>query len=84
VAPKRKNMMQKGKGRFINRPTRTGGRNYDKFFIYIPTEVARDGTFPFKEGEEVALRIENKRVIIEKTERNGHKFSSSFHIIGIL
>ncbi len=70
MAPKRKNMMQKGKGRFINRPTRTGGRNYDKFFIYIPTEVARDGTFPFKEGEEVALRIENKRVIIEKTERN--------------
>ena len=61
--------MQKGKGRFINRPTRTGGRTYDKFFIYVPTEVARDGTFPFKEGEEVAIRIENKRVIIEKTTK---------------
>jgi hypothetical protein len=58
--------MQKGKGRFINRPTRTGGRAYDKFFIYVPTEVARDGTFPFKVGEEVILSIKNKRVIIKK------------------
>jgi hypothetical protein len=58
--------MQKGKGRFINRPTRTGGRDYDKIFIYIPTEVARDGTFPFKEGEAVILRINNKKLIIEK------------------
>ena len=62
--------MLKGKGKFTNRPTKTKGHTYDKFFIYVPTEVARDGTFPFKEGEEVALRIENKRVIIEKTERN--------------
>lgn len=61
--------MRKGKGRFINRPTRTGGRTYDKFFIYIPTEVARDGTFPFQEGEEVIIRIDNKRLIVEKTEK---------------
>lgn len=60
--------MREGKGRFINRPTRTGGRTYDKFFVYIPTEVARDGTFPFEEGEEVVLRIGNKMLIIEKLQ----------------
>lgn len=60
--------MREGKGRFINRPTRTGGRTYDKFFVYIPTEVARDGTFPFEKGEEVVLRIGNKRLIIEKLQ----------------
>lgn len=58
--------MKTGKGRFINKPTRTKGRTYDKFFIYVPTEMARDGTFPFKDGEEVALYIENERVIVEK------------------
>lgn len=61
--------MRTGRGRFINRPTKTGGRGYDKFFIYIPTEVARDGTFPFKEGEEVAINIENKKVAITKIEK---------------
>jgi len=60
--------MLEGKGRFINRPTETGGKKYDKFFIYIPTEVARDSSFPFKPGEVVKVRIDpsSERLIIEK------------------
>jgi hypothetical protein len=60
--------MIEGEGRFTNRPTRTGGRVYDKFFIYVPTEVARDGTFPFKPGEKVKVRIDvtERRLVIEK------------------
>jgi hypothetical protein len=69
VTPNEDTKMQKGKGRFINRPTRTGGRTYDKFFVYIPTEVARDGTFPFKEGEEVIIRIDGRRLVIEKLKK---------------
>jgi len=69
VTPNEDTKMREGKGRFINRPTRTGGRIYDKFFIYIPTEVARDGTFPFKEGDEVTIRIDDERLIIEKLKK---------------
>jgi hypothetical protein len=60
--------MLRGEGRFINRPTRTGGKLYDKFFIYVPSEVARDGLFPFKEKEKVEIKIDekNNRLIIEK------------------
>ncbi len=60
--------MLEAEGKFINRPTQTGKKLYDKFFVYIPTDVARDGTFPFKVNERVKVRIdaENKRVIIEK------------------
>jgi hypothetical protein len=60
--------MLQGKGRFINRPTITGKRTYDKFFVYIPTEIARDGLFPFKMGDEVKIRVDRrlKRVILEK------------------
>ncbi|MCP8313127.1 MAG: hypothetical protein H3Z53_01980 [archaeon] len=60
--------MLEGKGKFLNRPTQTGGKLYDKFFIYVPTEVARDGLFPFKIGEIVKVRIDtkNNRLIIEK------------------
>lgn len=62
--------MLEGKGAFINRPTRTGGKLYDKFFIYIPTEVARDGLFPFRVKETVKVRVDkgNSRLIIEKSE----------------
>lgn len=38
----------------------TGGKKYDKFFMYIPTKLATDSSFPFKDGEEVAIRIEQQ------------------------
>jgi len=60
--------MIESEGRFINRPTKTGGKLYDKFFIYIPTDLARDSSFPFKVRELVKIRIdeENNRLFIEK------------------
>jgi hypothetical protein len=62
--------MIEGEGKLINRPTQTGGKTYDKFFIYVPIEVARDTAFPFKAKEPIKVKIdiENKRLIIEKLE----------------
>ncbi len=62
--------MIESEGKFINRPTETGRKKYDKFFVYIPTQVAKDGLFPFKENDKVKVRIdsENKRLIMEKAE----------------
>jgi len=62
--------MLEGKGRFLNRPTTTGGKKYDKFFIYVPIGVTKDSHFPFKEGEEALIRIElnENRLIISKIE----------------
>ncbi len=41
---------------------------YDKYFVYVPSEVARDSNFPFKSGDEVIVRIdpENKCLVIKK------------------
>ena len=36
-------------------------QSYDKFFIYVPTEVARDPAFPFKSGDAVRLEVDPKR-----------------------
>jgi hypothetical protein len=57
-----------GKGKFVNRRTKTAKGDYDKFFIYVPVEVARDGTFPFKPDEILKIRIEKgkERLLIEK------------------
>jgi hypothetical protein len=60
--------MRKGKGTFINRRTKTGKKTYDRFFFYVPTEVARDCTFPFTEGDKVEIEIKGKNIIITKSE----------------
>jgi hypothetical protein len=62
--------MIEGIGKMINRPTQTGGKTYDKFFIYVPIEVARDTAFPFKTNEKLKIKIdvENRRLIIDKPE----------------
>jgi hypothetical protein len=59
-----------GKGKFLNRKTKTANKDYDKFFIYVPAEVARDGTFPFKPQDEVTIRIDSvkKRLVVERTK----------------
>ena len=69
VIPEKDTTMLEGKGRFTNRPTETGGKLYDKFYIYVPTEVARDGLFPFIHGEEIVIRIdpENQSLIISRS-----------------
>jgi len=61
--------MLEGKGRFTNRPTETSGKLYDKFYIYVPTEVARDSLFPFTPGEEITIRIDpdNQSLIVSKS-----------------
>jgi len=60
--------MIEGEGKFINRPTQTGGKTYDKFFVYVPIEVARDSAFPFKTNARLRIKIDvdNKKLIIEK------------------
>ena len=61
--------MRKGKGRFFNRPSVSKGKKYDKFFVYIPTEVARDTNCPLKHGDRVEVEIKGKALIITKTEQ---------------
>jgi hypothetical protein len=61
--------MLDGYGKFFNRKTKTTDeKKYDRFFIYLPVEVARDSRFPFEEDEKLLIKIDvkNKRLIIEK------------------
>ncbi|MEM2972132.1 MAG: hypothetical protein QW270_06915 [Candidatus Bathyarchaeia archaeon] len=63
------NMVREGRARLVNRPSTTGGKTYDRFYIYIATQVAKDGTFPFKMGDELRVRIEGDKLIIEKAKK---------------
>ena len=64
----REHKMRKGKGRFYNRPSVSKGKKYDKFFIYVPVEVARDSTFPFRNRDIVWVEIKEGRLVVSKAE----------------
>jgi len=60
--------MLESESKIVNRPTTTAGKQYDKLYVYIPTEVAKDSAFPFKANDKVRIRIDtaNNRLVIEK------------------
>jgi ABC-type Mn2+/Zn2+ transport system ATPase subunit len=67
-------MAGEGKGKIVNK-----GGKYKKIFIYIPKEVAADTSFPFKIGERVKIKINGKKLVIEKLEeRRTNANSDSF------
>jgi hypothetical protein len=61
--------MLEGKTKIINRSRMSKGKQYDALFIYIPSDVTKDSTFPFKSDEEVKVRIDKDRLIIEKSKQ---------------
>jgi len=63
-------IMLESESKLVNRPTHTGGKLYDKFYIYIPREVSKDSAFPFKPDQKLRVRIdvENRRLVIENAE----------------
>lgn len=63
------NLVLEAEGRFTNRPTKTGKKLYDKYSIYVPTELARDSQFPFEPGDEVTIKVEGDSVRIRKVAR---------------
>lgn len=57
-------MTAEGKGEIVERD-----KKYKKIFVYIPKEVSSDTSFPFKVGEDVTVRIEGKKLVIEKRQQ---------------
>ena len=51
-------MSAEGKGHILE-PTK------NRLLIYIPASVSNDSAFPFKKKDDVLIRIENNKLIIE-------------------
>jgi hypothetical protein len=50
-----------GIGTVIGRKSVSKGREYRRIWIYIPTKVAEDTSFPFKVGEPCLVEIDTAR-----------------------
>jgi hypothetical protein len=42
-----------------------------RFSIYIPAGVMKDSTFPFMPDDRLTIRIDGKRLVIEKAGKEG-------------
>ena len=67
VATKGTKKMKVGRAKLINKPTTTKGKKYNKYFIYLSTYLVEDKNFPFKENEELLAKIEDGKLIIDKS-----------------
>lgn len=52
-------MVLRGKGRIL--PHVRGG-----YYIYVSKDVANDSAFPFEVPEDITIKIEGKKLIVEK------------------
>lgn len=50
-------MTREGDGTIVFRESKTGNRVYRKVWLYIPSQVANDSSFPFEHGEKVCIKI---------------------------
>jgi len=64
-------MVSNADGKFFNNPIKRGGKLYDRFLIYVPSELARDSAFPFpwpapnlSGSYAVTLRIDEQNLVI--------------------
>jgi crotonobetaine/carnitine-CoA ligase len=59
--------MDLGKTKLVSKPS--GNNKYNTTWVYIPSKVARDSSFPFKENEELLVEIKNDTLLISKSNK---------------
>jgi len=56
--------MEFGKSKIVIKPS--GNGKYKTTWIYVPSKVAKDSSFPFKNNEEVLIEIKNGSILIKR------------------
>lgn len=56
--------MKVAKGRISKK--KSGNRGYDSFWIYVPSKISKDNSFPFRDKEEVNVELKGSSLIINK------------------
>jgi len=56
--------MKTGKGRITEKTS--GNRGYKSTWLYIPSKLSKDETFPFKDGERVLVDVKDNQLIVKK------------------
>jgi hypothetical protein len=52
------------------KPARSEGTQYRSPRIYLPTKLTDDSSFPFKEGDILAIRVDGRKLIVQRALRS--------------
>ncbi|MHA1913620.1 MAG: AMP-binding protein [Promethearchaeota archaeon] len=55
-----------GKGKLTTKKSGNGG--YKSVWVYIPSKICKDDTFPFQDNEDVLIEIEEDTLVISKSD----------------
>jgi hypothetical protein len=51
------------------KPARSEGTQYRSPRIYLPTKLTDDSIFPFKEGDLLSIRVDGRKLIVQKAQK---------------
>jgi hypothetical protein len=49
--------------------SRTNGAEYRSPRIYLPTKLTDDSSFPFKEGDLLAIKVDGRKLVVQRVPR---------------
>ncbi|HZY47638.1 MAG TPA: hypothetical protein VFE96_07570 [Candidatus Bathyarchaeia archaeon] len=56
---------------------RSEGAQYRSPRIYLPTKLTDDSSFPFKEGDLLAIRVDGRKLVVQKAQKSLLQVSTS-------
>jgi hypothetical protein len=59
------------------KPARSEGIQYRSPRIYLPTKLTDDSSFPFKEGDLLSIRVDGRKLIVQRAQRSTLQASES-------
>jgi hypothetical protein len=57
----------------------TGEAVYRSPRIYLPTKLTDDSVFPFKEGDLLLVRVDGRRLVVQRVRKPPEQVDSSIH-----
>jgi hypothetical protein len=59
------------------KPARSQGTQYRSPRIYLPTKLTDDSSFPFKEGDLLTIRVDRRKLIVQRAQKSILQISES-------
>ncbi len=52
------------------KPARSEGTTYRSPRIYLPTKLTDDSSFPFREGDLLSIKVNGRKLIVQKAQKS--------------
>lgn len=54
---------------YVLRRRTAGKKEYTTYFLYLPSKLVNDSSFPFKERDRLSINIKGRSLVVEKLKK---------------